>query len=236
MLITQFWSWPMSSRNPPWKRRLLLPAYQLKEAAIYTRTHVNTASYWLRSTHPVVPGAQPRAALSYFQLIELAVVAAMRTAGVTLQKIRGARDYAATNLGFEFPFATLAFKTDGQSVLLDFESFDQSTKGKFIVADKHGQYAWKEVIGERLTEFEYDSHSAIAIRWHLAGRESSILIDPQISFGAPTIQGIPTWAIRGRWEAGEEKKDIAEDFGLKPADVRSALHFEGVETETIAIH
>ena len=217
--------------SEPWKRRLLLPAYQLKEAARYADTHTTTVSYWHRATCPVLPGRRPRAALSYFQLVEVAFVAAMRAAGVSLQKIRRAREYIANNIKAEFPFATLQFKTEGQHILLDLESIDSSTTGKLIEADQFGQYTWKEVVGNRFTQFEYENK--LAMRWYLAGRDSPIVIDPQISFGAPAISGVPTWAIRGRWEAGEQEEDIADDFDLSEADVGHALRFEGVEVTAV---
>ena len=83
----------------------------------------------------------------------------------------------------------------------------------------------------KLQEFEYQK--GVAIRWHLAGENSDILIDPQVSFGAPSIKGIPTWTLKNRLDAGESVEDIAEDFSLEPLDVVQALEFEGVEKTKI---
>jgi len=95
-----------------------------------------------------------------------------------------------------------------------------------VQADAEGQLEWESVIG-RLKEFEYEDHG-IALRWHVAGERSPIVIDPRISFGAPTVRGIPTWILRGRFEAGESDSDIAADFDIKKEEVREALKFEGV--------
>jgi uncharacterized protein (DUF433 family) len=78
----------------------------------------------------------------------------------------------------------------------------------------------------KFTEFEYQN--GLAVKWHVGGRNSHVLIDPRVSFGAPTVGGIATWALKGRWEAGESIEDIADDFGLEPAEVGHALKFEGV--------
>ena len=94
-----------------------------------------------------------------------------------------------------------------------------------LSADQGGQLAWESVIG-RLREFEYEK-DGIVLRWHVAGTSKPIIIDPRISFGAPTVL-TPTWVIRGRWDAGESDSDIADDFGLKKEEVREALKFEGV--------
>lgn len=161
------------------------------------------------------------------QLIEVAVVAAFRKAGVKLPDIRAARDYAERTLKSEYPFAQYRFKTEGKSLWLDCEELEgEEGRGTLVKASQAGQLAWKGIIG-RLKEFEYE-HEGVAIRWHVAGASSPIIIDPRISFGAPTVGGTPTWIIKGRWNAGESDTDIAEDFGLEKEQVRKALDFEGV--------
>ena len=71
--------------------------------------------------------------------------------------------------------------------------------------------AWDELIGPVLEEFDYE-HEGIAVRWHLAGAGVPIVIDPRVSFGAPSVRGTPTWIIKGRYDAGESDSAIAEDF------------------------
>ena len=58
---------------------------------------------------------------------------------------------------------------------------------------------------------------------------SAVLIDPRIAFGAPMVNGVPTWAIRGRWIAGESIEDIEEDFSLDKNFVVDGLIFEGIK-------
>jgi uncharacterized protein (DUF433 family) len=59
------------------------------------------------------------------------------------------------------------------------------------------------------------------------------MIDPRVSFGAPMVKGIPTWAILGRWDAGESPTEIAKDFGIRKAAVVDALSFEGVDDDRL---
>jgi uncharacterized protein (DUF433 family) len=101
------------------------------------------------------------------------------------------------------------------------------SKKKLVKVNRGGQIAWADVVEMKFTEFEYDND--IAVKWHVAGKGSPILIDPRISFGAPMVNGVATWAIKGRWEAGESIDDIAEDFSLAPAEVGHALKFEGID-------
>jgi uncharacterized protein (DUF433 family) len=211
--------------DQPWRRRLYLPSYQLAEAANYARISAQTVAAWHKLESHLLAERKERAALSYMQLIEVAVVAAFRKAGVPLKRIRAAREYAANILKSEYPFAEYRFKEEAKHLWLDSGQINVKP-GTVVSADQGGQMAWESIIG-RLREFEYEKHG-IVLRWHVAGEGSPIIIDPRISFGAPAIKGVPTWIIRGRYNAGESDSDIASDFDLKKSEVREALKFEGV--------
>lgn len=211
--------------DEPWRRRILLPSYQIGEAATYAQISPQTVVAWHRIEAAMLTQREKRAALSYMQLIEVAVVAAFRKAGVQMKRIRAARDWAAHELKSEYPFAEYRFKEEAKHLWLDSRQIDVQP-GTVLSADQHGQLAWESVIG-RLREFEYEN-DGIVLQWHVAGRSSPIIIDPRISFGAPTVKGTPTWIIRGRWNAGESDTDIADDFGIEKEEVREALKFEGV--------
>lgn len=210
----------------PWKRRLFIPNYQVGEAARYAKIDPQTVSAWQKR---LLSPREKRAELSYMQLIELAVVAAARKAGMKLADIAAARKYASAQLHSEFPFAEYQFKTDGKHLLFDDQELTDGKPGAWVSADQGGQLVWKNIIN-KLREFEYEGGRAL--RWRVAGPKSPIVIDPRISFGTPTIHGIATWAIKGRHDAGESEKDIAEDFGIGVPDVKKALKFEGVGAET----
>lgn len=213
----------------PWKRRLFLPAYTVAEAARYAQAKPQTVAYWHKGGRPgpTLPGKQVGVRLSYMQLAEVAFVATFRRLGVTLPRLRKARDYLAQTFESEFPFAEYRLRTEGYHVLLDLQEVEPNTEiSRLIIADSGGQVAWEDLVEQRFMEFDYEND--IAIRWHVAGRGSKIIIDPRISFGAPTIRGIATWAIRGRALAGESQADIGKDFGLDQQDVEQALGFEGM--------
>jgi uncharacterized protein (DUF433 family) len=223
-------------QTQPWKRRLFLPTYSISESARYAITWPQTIYYWYYyegKVGPAIPGKEHGKPLSYLQLIEVAFVATMRKEGITLQKIRKAREYAVQTFEAEFPFAQLQWYTEGTHLLLDLKDIlGDSELGKLIIANKAGQEAWKPVMAERFKQFEYEE--GLALKWHLRGRENPIIIDPRISFGAPTVKGLPTWVIKGRWEAGEPIKEIHNDFKLDANDIILALRFEGVDINIAA--
>src|SRR5688572_23097113 len=190
----------MQSRAEGWRKRLGIPAYQVGEAARYAQISSQTAVAWHKIEQQVLSEKRNRERLSYLQLIELAVVAAFRRAKIPLAEIRAARDYMKKTLKSRHPFAEYEFKRFGRSLFTEHE--DAPGRPHLLKVNQAGQLAWKELVGPVLEEFEYE-HEGIAIRWHVAGPSSPIIIDPRIAFGAPTVKGTPTWIVKGRFDAGE---------------------------------
>lgn len=214
-----------------WRRRLYLPAYSIVDAARYAGTRPQTVSYWFYGgggLGPALPGKERGRLLSYLQLVEVAFVASFRTLGVSLQRIRRAREYLAQALTSEYPFAQYRLKTEGHHVLLDLNVIEPDAElGRLVTADEGGQIAWADVIAERFAEFHYEEQ--LAVCWFVGGIETGVVIDPRIQFGAPTVAGVPTWVIKGRWIANESLDEIQEDFGLSKEDILKALAFEGLK-------
>jgi uncharacterized protein (DUF433 family) len=216
-----------------WRKRLSAPAYRIMEAARYARTSNQTIRNWerIRGNHRVVSGRKDREDLSYLQLIEVGVVAAMRKSNVKLDTIRDARKYLSAEFDSKFPFAQYRFKTDGKELFLDYDQIVKSEKDKLLNVTARGQLAWNDVLSKLLQEFEYDLEIGTVLRWKVDGNDSPILIDPRIAFGSPNVNGVPTWVLRDRWKIGESIEDIADDYEIAKDLVAAALRFEGVEVD-----
>lgn len=217
-----------------WRERLNLPAYRLGEAAMYARVSPKTIADWEKQRNlkaSVVNRREKKSGLSFLQLIEVAVVAAMREKGVKLQDIREARAYLSEQFSVKYPFAQIKFKADGVDILLDYVgSSSDMIKEKLLSANKKGQLIWSDVIYDRLQEFNYGVDGYVEV-WKLNGIDSPIEISPRIAFGAPNIQGIATAAVKQRWADGYSIDDISDDLGIDAADVEHALQFEGMELD-----
>jgi len=212
------------NRAEPWFRRLYLPAYTVVDAARYSGTHPNTVARWHYDQHAVLPGHEKKTPLSYLELVEVAFVAFFRQLKVPMKRIKSAREYIKTRFTVEYPMAHYKFKTEGFHVLMDFEQIEPSGFDRFIVADAHGQMAWQSMMDKKLAEFDYEKD--LALTWHVAGRQSPIVLDPRVAFGAPVIRGIPTWVIKGRHEADEPVTEICQDFALTQEEILEGLRFE----------
>ena len=214
-----------------WRRRLFLPAYTIADGARYARTNPQTIYYWYfggGGLGPALPGKEHQKPLSYYQLVEIAFVATFRQLGVSLQRIRKARQYLASTLNSEFPFAEHRLLTEGHHILMELQEVEPDHEiGRLIVADVGGQTAWQPMVGERFAQFDYEH--GLALKWYPAGRQLSVVIDPRVAFGAPTMRGIPTWVLKGRWNAGESIEEMQEDFDLERHEITNALTFEGIE-------
>jgi uncharacterized protein (DUF433 family) len=223
-----------TAKTELWRERLTVPAYRVFEAARYARTSHQTIGNWqrIRGNHGgAISARDDGEALSYLQLIEVGVVAAMRKSGVALAKIREAREYLRSEFNADYPFAHYRFKTDGKSLFMDYDQVSKADKEKLLALNENGQLAWNQILSALLHEFEYDTHIGTVLSWRVDGFESPIRLDPRIAFGAPQVGGIPTWVLRGRWDSGEGLGDIADDYDLPPAHVSAALRFEHIDVD-----
>jgi uncharacterized protein (DUF433 family) len=219
----------LDRKNQPWFRRLYLPAYKVTDAARYAGTSPQTVANWHYRGSPILPGRQRRRPLNYLQLVEVAFVAFFRRMGVPMKRIRNARAYLAKNFNSENPLAEYEFKTEGMHILMEYAQFDPDPNLlRLIVADRGGQLAWEDMFLTKFAEFEYEYE--LALRWHPAGHDSPVVIDPRIAFGAPMVSGVPTWVLKGRWVANESPEEIREEFDLSYEAVRDGLLFEGIRT------
>ena len=91
----------------------------------------------------------------------------------------------------------------------------------------------RKLVEEGLQRIEWDEESGLPVRLYpnVAGRDPSkrsIVIDPRIAFGRPTIvgTGLSTWAVADRVEAGEPPGEVAADYGLTEEELYDALIYE----------
>lgn len=236
-----------------WMRDLYLPAYRVSEAAKYVGVHPNTISSWHYRGDPILPGRARGRLLSYLELIEVAFVAFFRRLDIDMDVIRKARDYrnfakydeprndgtipngrnhSARDIEKRYPFASLRFKTEAIRIL-EREYKSNSSVNDIEQFVSPNSDPWGRTDSGRVEEnyqfAEFDYAHGIVIRWHLAGRDSQVMIDPRIAFGDPMVSGLSTWVILGRYNAGETIPEIMDDFEMSESAVRDALAFEGIQ-------
>lgn len=207
------------------------PFYSLAEAGRYARTTRQTAARWVRGyTYPTVQGprASPPVAsargkqgtpLTFEQLIEVAVAAAVRRAGVPMKDLRYGIDFATREFGWPRPLLMGAFRLNGR------ELFVSHHDDLPVNLSRLGQTAWPN-IEEVLEQLDYAKD--IAGRWWPLGKDTPVFIDPSVSFGRPSLHptAISTEAILSRFDAGEGVLDLADDYQITPTEIEAAIRFE----------
>jgi len=71
-----------------------------------------------------------------------------------------------------------------------------------------------------------DFDHSIASRYWPAGRDQRVVIDPQRSFGAPTVEGIRTEVLYEMFAAGDPIDEIADGYDLDRSRVEAAVRYE----------
>ena len=141
----------------------LAPAYSVAEAAHYLRIPEETlrswvvgrlypvAGQWKRSRALIHLGDPKRQYLSFINLVEAHVLAAIRRRhGVKLPKVRNALDYVRRQFRVEHPLIGQYFQTDGLDLFVE-------RYGDLINASRDGQRAMMEIIGVYLKRIEWDA-------------------------------------------------------------------------------
>ena len=207
--------------------------YEVPEAARYLKATLHTdISYPLSSPKLIrwirqglaspelieLPGSD--LLIAFEDLISMRVISALRSAGVKWSEIYDANRWLRSHLGVQRPFATEDIWV-GQGQI-----FAEWTK-RLISASRHGQMAldllWQYVIP--VHGLTFDEKSKVATSWEPL---DSIVLEPQIQFGAPCIKGtrIPTRTISGMVEAGDSAEWVASAFGLSLEEVQAACDWE----------
>lgn len=162
--------------------------------------------------------------LDFSNLIEFYVVDKMVAAGVRPSMVFTANEYITATLSIKKPFIRRdildAISTDGKELYLDWE-------GELLSLNATGQFNLS-IIKEFLSRIEFSD--GVAERYWPNGKESSIVIDPKIQFGQPTVAGtrIQSEQVFLMHKAGESSAKIAFLYGIKEKAIKDAIEYHSV--------
>ncbi len=208
-----------------------MPSYSVLETAFYLRLPVSTLRAWLgrqAGFEPLIyPASEKPLAVSYINLIEAYVLAAIRRRfTISMPKVRKAMDYVGREFQTDHPLADKEFETDGLHLFV-------REYGKLVNITKEGQLEFEEVVKEYLKRIERDPRG-LPIKLYPFARTGEpdepklIAINPKISFGRPVIanKGIPVDVIGERYKAGESINDLMLDYECEQKEIEEAIRFE----------
>jgi uncharacterized protein (DUF433 family) len=161
---------------------------------------------------------------SFLDLIDLLFVKLFIERNFSLQRIRKVLDDAREHLQTPH-FARSEFFTSGDDIVLKLQQDD------YVQLMGSGQRIFKEIT-EKLydkLDFEDITKHGFVCRWYPRGKRGSIMIDPQIAFGRPTLvgYGVATSNIYDLY-LGEQKRiePVSKWFNIPAPQIKTAVHFE----------
>ncbi len=212
---------------------LSAPTYSIAEASRLTGIGKWSVSRWLRGYRyeggeqgPVIERSIPPESTyaSFLDLIDLLFVKKFIERGIPLQRIRKAAEEAREYLGTPH-FARSVFFTSSDKIILKLQG------GDMVALLTHGQRAIGEIVEQVYDklDFEQVTEYGFVRRWYPKGKNRYIVIDPQISFGRPTLigYGVATNNIYDLY-LGENKKTepVSEWFNIPVPKIQAAVQFE----------
>ena len=181
-----------------------------------------------KSFKPVIqPAARSPVALSFYNLIEAHVLAAIRRKHrVDMPAVRRAIAFLKTQFGSAHPLADHKFETNGVDLFVE-------RYGQLVSVSQGGQLAVRELLQAHLRRIDRDERG-FPLRLYPFTRVGdtdqprNIVIDPLISFGRAVISGtgITTELVAERFKAGESADELADDYGCARAQIEEAIRCE----------
>ena len=217
-----------------------LPAYPVSKAAHYLYVPFATLRSWVAGRRypkadgeglfePVIMAPQGKPLLlSFTNLVEAHVLAAIRKHGVRLPNIRSAIGYLQKHYGIDHPLADARFKTDGLNLFIEH-------LGQLVNVSMQGQLAMREVMEAHLQRVEHDQEGLAARLFPFTrfgatevDQPRTVMIDPRIAFGRPVLAGtgIPTAVLADRYKAGDSMKELADDYDCDRELIEEAIRCE----------
>lgn len=230
-----------SSNGDKLYKSLDAPAYSIAEASRLSGIPRWTVGRYLRGykyTYPTKEetrkGHQPPVVsqsdagttyASFLDLMDLLIVKELLERGFPLQRLRPILQEAREYLGTAHLVRSV-FYTSPHKITLKLPE-----EGQMVALFSGGQGAIPEIIKrlDKKLDFESITEFGFAERWYPNGPDGGIVIDPEISFGRPTVIGYGT-ATNNIYDLflGESKQiePVSEWFNIPAPKIQTAVQFE----------
>lgn len=217
--------------------------YTQSEASRYLGLPNSTFRNWARGYHVVIGGrevkgppvitAVPAARwrepnIPFVGLAEGYALAAIRRAGVPLQRVRPALERLDRELGLQHALASRRMYTDGAEVLFDYAAAtggEEEAAVRELVVVRDGQRVFVEAVADSLQRIVFGA-DGIATAVPLPGFERARLVaDVARSFGQPifTDGGARLEDVLSLFAAERDVSVVAEEYGLPRHELEDVL-------------
>lgn len=218
-------------------RRFDVPLYTVAEAARFLGVPPSTFSTWAKGYTRRPPGRAEVAGapiltstpaergfptIPFVGLAEGMILAAFRSAGVSLQHIRRAVAVLEREIRVDHALASRRLYTDGAVILFDYAESEHDDELTVVVTQ---QRVFSPVVEGYLKRIEHGPDGWAVRVTSPVTPSPVVLVDPERAFGQPIFLhgAAPVDSIVSRVKAGEPVAEVADDFGVPEADVREYL-------------
>ena len=213
-----------------------IPAYSFREVALSIGVPTSTVRAWCvgQSNFRSLLHLPGNDALSFFNLIEMQVIAELRREHkVSMSRVRAALEFLAEHVPVRHPLVEKDIMvTPNQRVYIVHD-------GRYVDISSGGQWPLDSVVRSLLRRvtrgrkgiLSFFPRVAVPKRVSIEADDyAPIVVDPEVCFGRPVIAGtsVPTDVIADRRRGGDSVKRIAEDYDLSEDKIAAALAFERV--------
>jgi uncharacterized protein (DUF433 family) len=221
--------------------------YDEQLAAQLLNVHPSTLHWWLegrdepsgRHYDPVLrPEPTGSRSVTWGEFVEARYLREYRrTHGVQLPRLRAFIGYMRRELGVPYPLAhARPWVGPDQHLFVEAQEVAGLPPHLWACVEPHSGVRLLLPPAESFLErVEFDDPTAgVVVRLYPAGRQSPVIIDPEIRYGSPTVRGIPTEAIAEQVRAGDPIESVAKDFDLPLGLIVAALGYEGLGVDEAA--
>jgi uncharacterized protein (DUF433 family) len=208
--------------------------YTTSEASRLLQLPPRTLKNWLEGNlmrgvrYPPVLRSEPtgRDIVTWGEFVEAALLSEYRRVrGVPLQHLRPVIDDLRQRYGVPYPLAHYRpYVADRELVISLLDEVGPAPDTGPLVVHRKGQLLLGAAVDLFLEKVEFDEDMASRLRPD--GKESPVVIDPEVAFGLPVVRGVRTEVIHELFDAGDSIDLIAEGYELAKAAVEDAIRFE----------
>lgn len=234
--------------------RFHTPLYSLAEAARHLAVPASTFTTWARGYVRNRPGrkdstgavptittvgrpvvttvGEPSKGVAVVPFIGLAegfALAAFRSSGVPLQRIRPALDRLAQELGMRHALASRALYTDGAEVLYDYAEASGNTPearaARELVVVRNDQRVFTQVVASYLHRVEFASDGYARLIHLPQYQQARVIVDATRGFGQPVFEhgGARVDDALALFGAGEPLDVVSAEYGVPEAELEDAV-------------
>jgi uncharacterized protein (DUF433 family) len=199
----------------------------------------STLMWWLeggerrgRVYQPVLrPEPRGTSVMSWGEVVEAGYLAGYRKQlRVQLWRLRHFIMKLRDDLGVSYPLATARpWVGPGRRLLIKASEGLAPQLRPGLIEPSTGQMVLMSIAEHFLARVEFQppgEPEGVAVRIRPFGKDSPVVIDPEVRFGMPSVQGIATAALSEKIEAGEPIEAVADAYNIPRSAVIAAVQYE----------